>query len=117
MARNNRLRVGFIALAFALASFPLVVGAADEGCVSCHAGELSLNLLMKKFEVHPPVEMMVNTVPDDCLMCHAAGSELALSKIAHKAHLATDSGMNCTSCHAMNAETGEATVKSGAKNW
>jgi len=117
MTRNKKLRAILIVFAFALMGFPGMASAGDEGCVTCHAGELSLNLVMKKFEVHPPVEMMVNTVPTDCLMCHGEGSDLALSTIVHKAHFAADAEMSCTTCHTMNAETGEATLKSGAKNW
>ena len=117
MDRMNKLRIGLIALAFALASLPGIVGAGDEGCVSCHAGDLGFNVLMQKVEAHPDVSMMINTIPTDCLMCHAGGTPAALSVIVHKAHFAANPVMSCTSCHAMNAETGEAALKSGAKNW
>ena len=117
MHRNKKLRIIFFSLAFALASLPGVVGAGDDGCVSCHAGDLGLNVLLQKVEAHPDVGPMVNTVPTDCLMCHAKGAPAALSAIVHKAHFAADPGMSCTACHAMNVETGEATQKSGAKNW
>ena len=117
MTGKNRIFGLVFALTIALAGLPAMVSAGDEGCVSCHAGELSLNLVMKKFEAHPPIELMVNNLPGDCLMCHAEGSDLTLSPIIHKAHFANDAEMACTSCHGMDAETGIASVKSGAKNW
>ena len=117
MDRIKKLRIVFFALAFTLASLPGAVGAHDGGCVTCHTGDLGLNVLLQKVEAHPDVGPMVNTVPTDCLMCHAKGAPAALSAIVHKAHFANDPAMSCSSCHAMNVETGEATLKSGAKNW
>jgi len=102
-------------LVFALMSLPGAVAAGDEGCVTCHAGPMALNtLLPQKVEGHPDVGMMVNTVPTDCVMCHAAGTPLALMEVVHGRH----EGVSCDNCHVLDAETGmPASIKSAPKNW
>ena len=91
---------------------PGAANAEDEGCVSCHVDGLSLNVVLGNVQGHPNISAMMKTIPTDCVMCHAKGTPKALSVILHKAHL-----MTCTFCHSMNPETGEAGLKSGAKNW
>jgi hypothetical protein len=108
------LRVMVISLAFALVGLSGVVVAGDEGCVSCHAGPMALNeLLAARFEGHPDVGMMVNTVPTDCAMCHAKDSDVSLMGIIHPAH----DGMDCQSCHTVDENNMPTGVKTGAKNW
>lgn len=110
----SKLRVTFFALALALVNLPVSAVAEDEGCVACHAGPMALNgLLTERVANHPDVSMMVNTVPTDCAMCHAAGTDLGLMNIIHPRH----EGMACDSCHAVDDSGAPASIKTGAKNW
>jgi len=116
MIRNvSKLRMMSFALVFVLVSLSGAVVAGDEGCVTCHAGPMALNtLLTERVENHPDVGPMVNTVPTDCVMCHAKGTPLAMMEVVHGRHEA----MACDSCHVVDADTGMPTsVKTGAKNW
>jgi hypothetical protein len=108
------LRVIGFALALALVSLSGAVTAADEGCVTCHAGPRALNTLMAaKIENHPDVGMMVNTIPTDCAMCHAKGSDKALMTIIHPRH----EGVDCVNCHVVDENNVPTAIKTGAKNW
>ena len=109
-----KLRVMSVALAVALMSLSAPVLAGDEGCVTCHAGPLALNaLLPAKYPNHPDVGMMVNTVPTDCAMCHAKGTDKALMAIIHPKH----EGVACDNCHVVDDAGAPTGVKTGAKNW
>ena len=110
----SKLRVMVFSLAFALAGFAGVVAAGEEGCVSCHAGPMAINeLLTAKVPNHPDVGAMVNTIPDDCAMCHAKDSEMALMALIHPRH----EGVDCQNCHVVDENNMPTGVKSGAKNW
>ena len=110
----SNLRVVFLALAFALVGLSGAVVAGDEGCVTCHAGPMALNtLLPAKNANHPDVGMMVNTVPTDCAMCHAKGTEMALMTLIHPKH----EGVDCQNCHVVDDSGVPSGVKTGAKNW
>jgi len=104
----------FLALVLALASLSGAAVAGDEGCVTCHAGPMALNaLLPQKYPNHPDVGAMVNTVPTDCAMCHAKGSDKALMAIIHPKH----EGVDCGNCHVVDDAGAPTGVKTGAKNW
>ena len=122
-----KLRLAFIASALALTAgtgISLADDAYPEGCVSCHAeGDMTIGALLSGLG-HKNVDNMVETVPTDCLECHSEdGGFPPLYEFIHPAHYAADSGFmtefegNCTHCHAMDMDTGEVSVKSGAKNW
>jgi hypothetical protein len=107
-------KVVLVVLALALAGLSGVVAAGDEGCVTCHVGPMALNqLLPARHENHPDVGMMVNTVPTDCAMCHAQGTERALMTIVHAKH----ESMGCDNCHVLDEAGTPTGVKTGAKNW
>jgi len=103
------------ALAIALISLTSAAMAGDEGCVTCHVDALALNTLVpERTENHPDIAAMVNTLPTDCAMCHAAGSPMALMEVIHSRHM----GIACDSCHVVDAETGvPSSVKTSPKNW
>ena len=107
------LKVVAFALALALVGLSSAVSAGDEGCVTCHAGPMALNELMAKNEAHPDISMMVNTVPTDCAMCHAKGTEMALMAVIHPKH----EGVDCANCHVVDENNMPTGVKTGAKNW
>ncbi len=110
----SKLGVMLVALALALASLSGLAVAGDEGCVTCHAGPMALNETLAKVENHPDVGAMVNTIPADCGMCHAKGTEMALMESIHAKH----EGVDCANCHTMDADSGMPSgTKSGAKNW
>jgi hypothetical protein len=101
-----------------------------NGCVSCHSqsdsGDYRLNTMMSEMNGHPDISKMVKTAPADCMMCHGDDSYGGkLSSVVHEKHFATPSdnafvayyGGDCLNCHSINVRTGEASVKSGAKNW
>ena len=110
-----KLRMFSLALILALFGLTGVVIADDEGCVTCHVGETTLNtLLPERVANHMNVGPMVNTVPTDCLMCHASGSETSLMAPLHSRH----EGVTCDNCHVVDADSGMPTaLKTGAKNW
>ena len=101
-----------------------------NGCIDCHrvaenGNDYRLNVSLTEAG-HPNIATMVRTVPNDCGICHKAGTPLgAVSELTHKAHYANASENHfiayyqgeCLACHALNAETGVMTVKSGPKNW
>jgi len=113
-----KLRTFSFALILALFGLTGVVIAEDKGCVTCHAGEMALNtILTERVENHMDVGPMVNTVPTDCLMCHASGSETSLMEPLHSRHEGAE-GVTCDSCHELDADSGMPTaLKAGAKNW
>ena len=96
-----------------------------NGCVDCHKqGDKGLPAVLAKIKGHPKVEKIVKTVPKDCGMCHKTGGKApALNLAMHKAHYAEDSAFvtsykgACLHCHALNAATGDMSLKSGPKNW
>ena len=110
-----KLRTMSLALAIALMGLASAASAGDGGCVSCHVDALALNaLLPERTENHPDIGVMVNTLPTDCAMCHAAGSPMALMEVIHSRHM----GIACDSCHEVDAETGvPSSVKTSPKNW
>jgi hypothetical protein len=114
---KNAIKIGLTTttLLFVLAGLSTTVIAGDEGCVSCHAGPLALNTLVtERVENHADVGPMINTVPNDCLMCHAKGSPMGLMEAIHTRH----EGVSCDSCHVIDADSGmPSALKSGAKNW
>lgn len=105
-----------------------------DGCVDCHYKESDekdyrLSTSLKELSEqgkHPDVSAMVNTIPDDCVMCHSEqmaegmGTE-ALGPMMHKIHLVggadnyfiTGYEGQCTHCHALDMETGGFSIKSG----
>ena len=115
MVKNiNKLRTMSFALAITLMSLTSAVVADEGGCVTCHVDALALNtLLPERIESHPDVGVMVNTLPTDCAMCHAAGTPMALMEVTHVRHM----GIACDSCHVVDAETGvPSSVKTSPKN-
>lgn len=136
--KRNLLIISIIALFF---TFALTIGAeglqginaADNypnGCISCHkqsdSGDYRLNTMMSEMSSHPSISKMVKSVPADCMMCHGADSYGGkLSSVVHEAHFASPSensfvayySGDCLNCHSMNTSTGEASIKSGSKNW
>ena len=101
-----------------------------NGCVDCHNvdgdNDYRLNVSLKKISGHPPIDAMVKTLPNDCMMCHKAGAYAGpLSTITHKSHYANPTENEfisnyqgqCLECHSLNLTTGMMTVKSGSKNW
>ncbi len=107
------------------------INAEDEhpqGCVDCHTAgdgrDSRLNVSLEELEGHPPVDNIVKTVPDDCMMCHGANAS-NLSTITHASHyqnpeenyfVANYDGQ-CLECHSLNIESGRMSVKNGPKNW
>ena len=66
-------------------------------------------------------------IPIGCNRCHADedGVGGALSTLVHQSHytdpvypkFSTDYNGDCSSCHKMDVDTGEAEIKSGKRNW
>ena len=120
-------------------SVPEIAGITVEdvnvsGCVDCHYKEsdetdyrlsTSLGELVEEGK-HPDVSAMVNTIPDDCVMCHSEqmaegmGTE-PLGPMMHKIHLVggadnyfiTGFEGQCTHCHGFDEATGGFSIKSG----
>jgi hypothetical protein len=102
-----------------------------KGCVDCHVdaggGKANrLNVELKKVKDHPDVGAMMNTLPQDCFMCHKeGGAASAINMITHKQHYAnptknsfvSEYGGSCLTCHKVDLDTGEVTIKNGPKNW
>ncbi len=122
-----KLRLVFIASAIVLTAGTGVSVADDaypEGCVSCHAEADKTVGAMLAGLGHKKIDNMVETVPTDCMECHSEdGGFGELYEFLHPAHYGADSKFvaefegKCTHCHAMDVESGEVSVKSGAKNW
>lgn len=126
------VRLGLIAALAMSAVAPSVVGADDypEGCVSCHIqrqGQTDLRLNMLLAQIGHP-EFRARKVPRDCTRCHRpeeGSDDPKFSQLIHAIHYdvpATNTfitvyGGDCQECHKMNAEEGEAEVKTGAANW
>jgi len=122
-----KLRLAFIASAIVLSAgtgVSLADDAYPEGCVSCHAeADMTVGAMLAELG-HKKIDNMVETVPTDCFECHSEdGGFGELYEFIHPAHYAADSKFvaefegKCTHCHAMDVESGEVSVKSGAKNW
>ena len=107
-----------------------------NGCVDCQRttedSDHRISSYIKRLaeeERHPDVTAMVNTVPDDCLVCHAEttaegmGTE-PLASLLHKVHLLgaeenhfiTGYQGQCTHCHALDQDTGKMRSKSGGES-
>lgn len=99
-----------------------------NGCVDCHKisgdSDYRLNVSLREVAGHPAIDSIVNTLPDDCMMCH--GSYAAkLNTITHTSHYANPEenhfvayyGGQCLECHSIDVDTGKTDVKSGPKNW
>jgi hypothetical protein len=105
-----------------------------SGCVDCHRKvneerDYRLTSYIKELvekEEHPDVVAAVNTIPDDCLMCHSKTAAKGIgtepfATLLHKVHLVggeenhfiTIYQGECTLCHALNPQTGEWRIKSG----
>jgi len=114
LRKVGELRVLVLALAVALVGLAGAVNAGDEGCVSCHAGDMALSaLLPARVANHPDISMMVNEVPTDCAMCHAKDSDMGLMGLIHPRH----EGVDCGSCHVVDENNMPTAIKTGAKNW
>jgi hypothetical protein len=98
-----------------------------QGCVSCHDGAEveTIGALLSAMR-HRNVDQRTETVPNDCAECHSEeGGHSLLSEFSHIVHFEApernaflrDHDGNCLHCHALDAETGEVTMKSGPKNW
>jgi len=99
-----------------------------QGCVDCHresdSRDSRLNVSLRKVAGHPPIDTIVNTVPDDCNMCHGSYAS-PLNTITHTAHYANTEENHfvssykgqCLECHSIDTSTGKTGVKSGPKNW
>ena len=101
-----------------------------NGCIDCHKetddGDYRLSTSLKELSGHPDISMIVKTLPNDCAMCHKPKAPAgALNTITHQFHYENPGENNfikdyagaCLSCHALNTESGEMSVKSGPKNW
>jgi hypothetical protein len=102
-----------------------------NGCVDCHGkvddhDEDLLNVAVKNFGKHPPIDKIVKKAPDDCVKCHKEGSKAgAMSDITHKNHFSKGKENNfvlyyngeCLHCHSIDLATGAMVVKSGPSNW
>lgn len=96
-----------------------------NGCVSCHTGQHTLNKDLAAAK-HKNVDAKTKVVPTDCKSCHKADGDIdSLAQMAHLVHYADgeksefvrEYGGQCLHCHAIDLKTGDAKVKSGAKNW
>ena len=102
-----------------------------NGCVDCHVdagggNDTRMNVVLKGFPDHPDVGVIMNTLPDDCYMCHKeGGAESPITRITHQQHFESPGDNDfitkyegsCLACHSVDINTGEVTVKSGPKNW
>lgn len=99
----------------------------EQGCVSCHTtdGPGQLGTLLAALK-HRNVDQQTAKVPGDCKECHSEdGGYIDLAEAVHLVHFENpadnpfvlEHGGNCLHCHALDAETGIITVKSGPKNW
>jgi hypothetical protein len=97
------------------------------GCVDCHDGTAAATVgALLETLGHPDVGEDTEVLPDDCSDCHSEeGGMWLLSEVAHMSHyreaadnkFVQDFDGDCRHCHVMDGETGEASVKSGPKNW
>lgn len=98
-----------------------------QGCVDCHDGTVqpTVGAMLERMG-HDNVDDDTAQVPGDCSACHSeAGGMWFLSEVSHMAHyrdpensaFVQEFGGDCRHCHALDAETGAVSVKSGAKNW
>jgi hypothetical protein len=143
MNRSKRLISLLVAL-FVFAIFLTLVWAQDtpslpgitvaddyaNGCIDCHRdagadGDNRINVALDKMG-HVNVSAMINNVPQDCMICHKAGTSTGgLNLQTHSAHyqnpsenrFVTEQNGQCLACHSLNSATGEITLKSGQKNW
>ena len=101
-----------------------------NGCIDCHRGAASetdrIDVILAKLDGHPNVAPITKRVPDDCRLCHKPKMPGGtLSFITHLQHYEDPADSDfissydgaCLSCHALDLNTGEITIKSGAKNW
>ena len=108
-----------------------------NGCVDCHRkvsedSDYRISTYIKELAEegnHPDVTAMINTVPDDCLVCHGETTAEGmgtdpLAPILHRMHLVgmgendfiTGSQGQCTHCHALNKDTGQMRTKAGGES-
>ena len=129
---KDRLRVFPLAALSALLAFTSLSHADDypQGCVDCHVqktGDTNMRLNALLVQIGHPSVAKVKKVPTSCGGCHAAGEgeENVFAHIIHQIHydvpkanlFTTKFGGDCLHCHAMDADEGEAVVKSGPRNW
>lgn len=129
---KDRVRVFSLAVIAALlaAAAPAQADEYPQGCVDCHKQDpgktnLTLNALLAQIG-HPKLPK-VKKVPTSCGGCHASdeGEENQFAHMIHQIHFdvpkanlyTTRFGGDCLHCHAMDADSGEALVKSGPRNW
>ncbi len=98
-----------------------------QGCVDCHVNadgnDMRISTLLENVG-HMGVEDL-ETIPTDCKDCHSEdGGFGELYTFIHSAHYAgadnkfvVDHEGKCTHCHALDADSGEVSTKSGPKNW
>ena len=131
-------RAALILVAAIFAAIPATVVASDEGasdypegCVSCHIrrqGQTDLRLGVLLNQIGHPEMRRMRKVPRDCIRCHTpeeGSDEPKFSQLIHAIHydvpatntFVTVYGGDCQECHQMDAEEGEAIVKTGATNW
>lgn len=98
-----------------------------QGCVDCHSADGAENMgaLLSAMK-HKKVDAQIDAVPGDCAECHSEeGGYTPLSELSHLVHYENPAknafiqvyGGNCLHCHALDADTGVMSVKSGPKNW
>ncbi len=108
-----------------------------NGCVDCHRkasedSDYRISTYIKELAgegKHPDVTAMVNTIPDDCLVCHGETTAEGmgtdpLARILHRIHLVgaeenhfvTGYQGQCTHCHALDKDTGRISTKSGEES-
>ncbi len=102
----------------------VAIGDSPNGCVSCHTGDRAIGSLLEEAG-HVDIAGKVNNVPGDCKSCHDGDVMDGIGNVAHWTHFDKGSanefvskhGGECTHCHKMDTQSGEVSVKSGAKNW
>lgn len=111
----------------AVGADPAGAGSYPQGCVDCHTADGAGLLGTRLAEIkHRNVDKQTATVPGDCKECHSEdGGYIELSEAVHLVHFENpaenpfvlEHGGSCLHCHALDADTGIVTVKSGPKNW
>jgi hypothetical protein len=129
---TDRVRISCLAIAtfFLGVASPVTADDYPQGCVDCHTTgpnqpDLTLKTLLSQIG-HMSIKK-VKKVPVGCGGCHAAGEgeEDTFAEMMHEIHydvpkanvFTTRFDGDCLHCHALDLDTGDATVKSGPANW
>ncbi len=102
-----------------------------NGCVDCHRKvddekDYRLPVGLSKIKNHPPIEKVVKTVPNDCMLCHKENTKAGpLNLITHKDHYQQPEKNNfvsvykgdCLNCHSLDMTTFKMGIKSAPANW